>query len=268
MNERLTRAALPALPLALVLLVAACGDGSGSASPTASPPAATATPEASPTAEPSPGLSPSPNPLSSPTGSGTELEKLAATFVAGVDGKVVYEYSSNFGGKPNGTLTTYIRGGDYRQDWQTSLGEIDFTSTAILVGDEAYACDKTFVSEDCVEVTPEYIQLQRNPFQPIQEVPERIAAGPAGMKVEELAPRKLAGVDVLCFAVTISGRLGPGAEGSEELELCFASNGRFLLMERRVIFDDESVPDGILHLEAQSVGPATADDFKPPAPLQ
>ncbi len=119
-----------------------------------------------------------------------------------------------------------------------------------------------------MEVTPEYIQLQRNPFQPIQEVPERIAGGLAGMTVEELPPRKLAGVDALCFAVTTSGRLGPGAEGSEELELCFASNGQFLLMERRVIFDNESVPDAILHLEAQSVGPATADDFQPPAPLR
>jgi hypothetical protein len=256
-----------ALLLPPALLLAACGDGGGTATPTGSPtgetPGATVGHEDSQTVTPS--STPSPTPT--PTPSATSLEDLAAKFVQGPDGKVVYEYSSNFGGKPDGIYTVYRRDEDYRQDWHTTLAEIEFTDIGILVGTKAYSCTLTEIDSDCVEVTPELVQLKINPFQPIMEVPEQIAEGIADLEVEDLPSRMVAGVKAICFDVTVDGRLAPGPEGIEELELCFSADGQFLLMERRVVFDDASMPEGNLHLEAQSVGPATAADFEPPAPV-
>ena len=250
--------------LATASLLAACGGSGGSPSPKATPtsdqtPTATASPKATGTA------GPKDTPTAIPTPTGTDLEDLAAMFVDGVDGKVVYEYSSNFGGKPNGTYTVYRRGDDYRQDWHSTLDGIEFTAVTIITKDTAYTCTLTATDRQCTKVSREDAELQLNLFEPIYEVPEKIGPGLAGLKATELPSRKIAGVEAFCFDVTMDGRLAPGPEGREELELCFSEKGQFLSMERRVIFDIPGRIEGDLHLEAQSVTEAKGDDFKPPS---
>lgn len=245
------------LVLAVVILVTfACRGGDGDNSNGGSGPdqaQATQTPEATETA--APGETPFPTLQPDAT-----LEQLAARFIAGVDGKVSYRYVSNLGFDVEGVWTMYRFSGDSRYDWQTDLGGVESTTTAIIAGDDVYACTQTGGSTSCARDTSGNSPFLTVLFIPVIEIPEAIVAGIPELESMELPDETIAGVKARCFDLVLPNR--------EEIKICFSEDGLLLLMERKVLFEDPSVPPADLSLEAQEVGDASAADFEPPTPVE
>lgn len=204
-----------------------------------------------------------------PTDDYGALRELAADHLEGVQVKVSYRYVSNFGLKPDGSLTIYRMAENYRQDWSQTGGGFESTSIVIIIGDEeAIGCTAAPGQANCLEETLDNARSQLALLTPIDEVPQAIADGIEGAIVTTLPDRTLADVEARCFLLETPGRLGDGAEGKEEIEICFSLDGLLLSMERLVIPNDPSVPRGELSLEVTEVAEVTAADFGPPYPLQ
>jgi len=235
-----------------VILLSACGgDDDPGASPGISESPGTATAE---TEEPT------------TTGQAGSLEALSAAFLDGVDGKVEYRYISNFGQHPDDVWTLYNLGDNFRQDRATVANGIATRTAAIVTQTDDYLCTGTDFTTEC-RIEPEEVVLNSLPFFiPVTEIPEAVLAGIDGMVETELPGETIASLEASCFNLAVPGRIGVGPTGREEIKICFSGEGYLLSMRRTVIFDDTSLPNGELTLDAQEAGAAVVSDFEPLVP--
>jgi hypothetical protein len=246
------------VPLAL-LLSQACG-GDDDEDTTEAPTSATTT-QVPVTATSTPAVS-----VSGEEGS---FEQLAAAYLEGVDGKVVYKVDSeNFGFHPVGTWSTYRIGSDIREDWTTNIVGFDETTIAINTAAGMFLCTKTEVSANCTIVT-DVVNL--NPvlirFTPIKDLPLALLTDEAlDYDVADLPNENIAGVDARCFQVSVHGRIGEGPPGGEEIKLCFSPDGALLAYDRLVTFEAAGLPPARLTAIAESQDEASDADMQPISP--
>lgn len=249
----------------LALLSAACDGGGDGPAPDGQTPQPTVPPQASPTT--TPGRTPTPAPTPRP-GAGL-LEQLAAAYLSGVDGKVVYDYvTENFGEHPQGVWGVYRLSGDLRKDWTTTAFGFEATTVVILAGQDAFVCTKAPALISCYRETQENASSLLVLFTPITEVPEAIVGGAEGLQSTPLPDETIAGVTGKCFQINVAGRIGTGPAGTEEMKVCFDEDGQLLLLDRRIVFDDPSYPEATQTLTATEMAAATAADFEPLQPVE
>jgi hypothetical protein len=250
-----TGLALAAL-IAIAVLALACGDddGDGTATPTA---------DVSPTASPADGATPAST--TPPLGAGAELQALARGWLDGVNGKVAYDYLSNFGQHPDGTYTTYFLDGDDRNDWLNEASGFGVTVVTIITDDKSYVCTLSAANPTCREAPVQEAHDTRAVFLIVLQIAEIVADGVEGATVTSLESEEIAGVQANCYSVSSSTRITAGPAGTEELKYCFSDDGLLLSFHNAITFEDESLQNGDLSLVAKEVGEAEPGDFEPPA---
>ena len=200
------------------------------------------------------------------TGEPGSLESLSAAYLDGVDGKVTYRYVSNFGQHPDDVWTLYHLGENFRQDRETVANEIATKTVAIVTESDDYLCFGTDFTTEC-RLESEDVVLNALPFFiPVTEVPEAVLEGIDGVVETKLPSETIAGLEAICFNLAVPGRIGVGPTGKEEIKICFSEEGYMLSMRRTVVFDDTTLPNGELTLDAQEVGTAVESDFEPLVP--
>jgi len=237
---------LASLIAVLSLLALACDGGDGgdaSGTPTGSPDA---------TGTDAPSSSPDPN--------ASELEILATAALVGVDGKVVYEYTTeDLGAHLNGTWTTFRLGDDRREDWQNnSLGFEALTQAAIFDGTYV-VCSGITLRVSCQEGLEIDVTSVFALFTVISDTLEAIAGGVPDAIITELPDETIAETDATCFQIESQDRVLPGPAGSEEIKICFTDDAALLLLDRLITFSpDDTARVTALATEVDGVSP---DDF-------
>lgn len=217
----------------------------------------------------SPTASPSPTPVPTAGPNASPLERLAAGYLQGVDGKVVYRYLGiNWGEHPDGTWTVYRDGENRREDWTNQAAGFPATTIAIHRQDANYVCTDAQVLKQCYAQQEKDLQLVFVLFTPVHEVFEAILRGIEGLQVTELPPETIAGVSAQCFDLNVPGRIGVGPPGTEKIKTCFSQEGALLYLKRIVTFKNPDQPVAELTAEAQEVGPTAPSDFEPIVPPQ
>lgn len=216
----------PSLPLVLASLIAALsllalacngGDDDGE---TGTPTGETASPD---TSSPDPGAS--------------EVQGLATSALVGVDGKVVYDYTTeDLGAHLNGTWTTFRLGENRREDWQQNSLGFEAISRAAIVDGTYIICVGQPTRVPCREDVELGVTSVFVLFSAISDALEAIAGGVPNATVTELPDETIAETAATCFQINSDGRILPGPEGSEEAKVCFADDGALLLLERVVTF--------------------------------
>lgn len=246
------------LAVALLLAIAACGgDDDGGGSPTTSTDSGTATAKAS--AQPSGDATPTA--AASQSTAAAEVQRLSKAFVDGVDGKVVYSYTSeNVGLHPQGTWTTYLEGENRREDWINRPFNFDAISIGVDANGEYILCSGVAVSYSCNEAQEEDVQSIFGLFSPIREVYETLAGGTGSFEISALPDETIAGVSATCYQID-GDRIGSHRPGTESIKTCFAEDGTVLFLNRVLVFDAADVLDAELTVEATEVGSVTSADF-------
>lgn len=251
-NRSYRRAALALIAIGLILLVAACGDDGATSTPTSN-------------GDPTPADGTSPDPTGTTDSSlppiAQDVQALSQTFVDGVDGKVVYAYTSeNVGIHPQGTWTTYRSGDHRREDWINRPFNFDSITIAAATDQEYVVCSGIPLDYACNASTLADVESVFGLFSPIREVYEALAHGIDSAEISELPDESLAGVTATCYQVD-SDRIGPHRTGTETIKTCFAKDATVLFLHRYLTFDDPNVDDAELTLEATEVGSVSAADF-------
>jgi len=235
--------------LAVLALVACNGGGDNTATDTPGP-TVVASGTLAPTAAPGAG----------------DFEKLAASYAAGVDGRVKYSIDSkNFGVHPQGTWVTYRREGEIREDWEQDANGYLEKSVAIIANDGFFFCSETPSLVTCDEQpSAKELEVILLLFTTVKDYPGALLNGVAPYTVADLPGETIAGEETACFDVTVDGRIGGGPEGAEKVKFCFREDGTLLKYERIVTFTDPSQPEAWLNAIAQEVGDASPGDFVVP----
>lgn len=266
LRERFAIAGALFLLAAVLTISAACGDDGPSTSPT---PDGSGDPSASPTPDDSgdpAGMADGPD--ASPTQAPEDLVEvltLVNTFLGHVDGKIVYDYTSNFGQHADGTYTTYYQGDLDRHDWLSRTGGFETTVVTLVTETTGYICTLVPSFPTCQEISQEKAVDTRPVYAIIPITLRALSRGAAPMTAFQLPNEQIAGVDALCYQIDIESRLIEGPSGSERMKLCFSEDGALLLMDHDLFFDDPALPQGELDFVAIEVGEATAEDFEAPA---
>lgn len=200
-----------------------------------------------------------------------DFEKLAASYAAGVDGRVEYSIDSkNFGVHPQGTWVTYRREGEIREDWEQDANGYLEKSVAIIANDGFFFCSETPSLVTCDEQpSAKELEVILLLFTTVKDYPGALLNGVAPYTAADLPGETIAGQEANCFDVTVNGRIGGGPEGTEKAKFCFREDGTLLKMERVVTFTDPSQPEAWLNAIAQEVGDASPSDFVvPDSPTQ
>lgn len=251
--------------LGLLAIAAACGDDDGGDETPGPTTGETASP--TPTGEPSDTGGASVTAAPTASGPAAELFELVGGWVDGVNGKVTYDYMSNFGQHPDGTYTIYHLDGDSRHDWLNNVGDFGVTLITIIRDDISYICPVAEVNATCREAPEQEARDNRAVFLIVEQTMQVVAAGISDATVTELPGEEVAGVQGNCYRLETSGRISEGPPGTEQLDLCFSGEGELLSLLHAVFFEDEALPNGDLSLVATEVDEASPNDFDPPAPL-
>ncbi len=242
--------------LAALLTVSAACNGGDDPDPSGSPNGSTGA------TEPPNGSDVSPTETPEDLG---EVLALVSTFLDGVDGKIVYDYTSNVGQHADATYTTYYLGDLERHDWLNRAGGFEVTVVTLVTEDTGYICTLVPDFPTCQETPPDRVRASRPVYEIIPINLRALSQGAADMTAVQLANEEIAGTTGVCYEIDIAGRLIQGPPGSEQMKLCFTDDGGLLLMDHDLFFDDPAVPQGELDFIALEVSEAAAADFEPPA---
>ena len=261
MRQRLTIAGILLLFAAVLTISAACGGDDPAPSPT---PEASSDPAETPDG---PDASPTQAPEDLPEDL-AEVLTLVNTFLDHVDGKIVYDYTSNFGQHADGTYTTYYRGELDRHDWFSRTGGFEVTVVTLVTETTGYLCTLVPAFPTCQELPQDQTVESRAVYLIIPITLEALLEGTAPMTSSQLSNEQIAGSDAVCYQIDIEGRLVEGPTGSERIKLCFTEDGALLLMDHDIFFDDTDLPEGNLDFIAIEIGQAAAEEFEPPAEVR
>jgi hypothetical protein len=196
-----------------------------------------------------------------------EFEDLAAAYVAGADGRIVYDVDSdNFATHPVGTWTTHRLQGEVREDWEQNVNGYDEKSVAIKAQDGFYFCNQTPFTVSCTEEPAEAsLDLIFLIFTPIKEVVPALLTGAVDYTANELPDETIAGEEASCYDLEVNGRIGAGEPGTEQIKMCFDDSGALLSMRRTVTFTDPALPEAWISVTAEDTGDSASADFDLPA---
>lgn len=194
--------------------------------------------------------------------------KLAAKFLAGVDGKYEYLYTGPIGNVTEGTLTVYRLGVNDRHDWKASPFGIESTTVTILGADTNYLCT---VAEDynfCrVAGVPELEGL-RIISSPIYDALAAMVTERDKFEYDDLPDETFAGVTGKCYNASSETRIGDGAPASEAIKACFADDGAILYFERAITPDSSAIESSAFTIELQAKDEARLSDFESTGRIQ
>ena len=194
--------------------------------------------------------------------------KLAATFLAGVEGKYEYEYAGPLGDFSEGLYTLYRLGVNDRHDWTTDKYGFDATTVTILAEQENYICTISPATNTCRVSTLREVEGLRVYFSPVELAMIALATKPDDWEVTELGERISAGVTGACYEATSATRIGEGPPASENVEVCFTDDGAIVHFERTITPDSQSIAPATYTLVLVEASPATASDFEPTGRVQ
>lgn len=197
-----------------------------------------------------------------------EASRLAAKFLAGVDGKYEYLYTAPIGNSTEGTLTIYRLGVNDRQDWKASPYGIEATTVTILGAENNYLCTLAEGFDTCrIAGVPE-VESIRITSSPIYNALIAMVVEPDKLKFEDLPEETYAGLAGKCYKATSEERLDEGAPSREEIKACFRDDGAILYFQRAVTPDSTAIEPATYTIELQAAGEAVPGDFEPPARVQ
>jgi len=204
-------------------------------------------------------------PIATAPSNANSLERLAALYAAGPNGKIVYSVSSeNYGTHPNGKLSTYRLDTAVREDWTSSELGFEQTAIGIKTGDSLTLCSKTEFTEDCHPVqNEEGFGIVFAVFTPVREVPLALLSDELDYEYTELPDEEIAGATGRCFDVQVNERIGAGPSGTEEIKLCFTEDGELLSLDRVFGFEIEGLPGARFTAVAEETSEAVPADFQP-----
>ena len=194
--------------------------------------------------------------------------KLAAKFLAGVDGRYEYRYTGALGSVTEGTLTVYRLGVNDRQDWtQTAFG-IESTTGSILDGDKNYTCAVAQSYSSCLVATVQQVESLRFISAPIYDALAALVTERDKFKFEDLPDEGFAGITGNCYRASSDTRSGAGPPASENIKACFKEDGAVLYFERAMTPDSAALESSTFTIELQSRNDALISDFEPPGRVQ
>jgi hypothetical protein len=165
-----------------------------------------------------------------------------------------------------GYWTTYRTGDDIREDWTTNSFGYDVTDIAFVTSDRMESCNATPFDTNCTVVNDR--SLLDAPlifFTPIKDYPAALLSdtGP-NYQVTPLPDETIAETDAKCFDVAVEGRIGDGPPGTEQVKLCFSSEGALLAYDRAITFESAGFESARLTAIAEDVGEVVESDFQSP----
>lgn len=236
-----------ALGLVAVVMLGACGDDDGPAAPTL-PGGRTSAPSA--------------------PGDAGPASKLAANFLAGVDGVYVYRYTGPIGDVKEGVLTVYRQGINDRQDWTTNQLGFDATTVSILGETDNYLCSVAGAVNNCRAVTVPEVEGLRIIVLPVYNALIALVTEHEMFDVEELGSETYAGLEGNCYRAFSDSLIGQGPPSSEEIKVCFTEEGAIVYFERTTTPESASIQPATFTLELQETREALPSDFEPTASVQ
>lgn len=238
--------AVVALVMGVVLIAACTGDGGPAPSPL--PSGRTPAPTAGKNAGPA--------------------SKLAARFLAGAEGRYVYDYTGPLGDFTEGVYTLYRQGVNDRHDWTTNRFGFEATTVTILGEQENYVCTMTPGYNACRVARVPEIQSLRVYFSPVELAMIDLATEPGKYEVQELGEETHGGLTGQCYRATSPTRVGEGPPAAEDIKVCFSEAGAILYFERKTTPESPSIEPFTYTLELREALQATAADFQPVGRVQ
>jgi len=197
-----------------------------------------------------------------------EASKLAAKFLAGVDGKYKYLYTAPIGNVTEGTLTVYRLGVNDRHDWTSSPYGFEATTVTILGAETNYLCTLTEAFGSCRVTSVPEVESIRIISSPIYNALRAIVVEPDKLKFEDLSEETYAGQTGKCYKATSEERLDEGAPSHEEIKACFRDDGAILYFQRAITPTSAAIEPSAYTIELQAAGEAAPGDFEAPARVQ
>ena len=242
------RSSVWAVPALLALLVlSACSGGDGAAEPTL-PGGRTAAPAA--------------------PGDAGPASKLAAKFLAGVDGKYVYRYTGPIGEVKEGVFTVYRLGVNDREDWTTNQFGFDATTVTIIAAENNFLCTIAGATNNCRVAGVSELDALRVFFTPIFDGLSALVTEHDMFEIEKLGPETYAGLSGTCYRAVSKTRIGQGPPSSEEINACYTDGGAVLYFARTTTPDSAAIPATTFAITLEEAGDAQPSDFEPTSPIR
>lgn len=201
-------------------------------------------------------------------GDASQASKLAATFLAGVDGKYVYRYTGPIGDVKEGVLTVYRLGVNDRQDWTTDTFGFDASTVTIMAAETNYICTVSGALNNCrITGVPEIDGL-RVISSPIYGALAALVTDADKFKFEDLPDETIGGVSSKCYRAASETRIGEGPPSSEEIKACYTDEGAVIYFERTTTPDSTAIEASTFAIELQETTEAVPADFEPPGRVQ
>ncbi len=201
-------------------------------------------------------------------GDAAPASKLAAKFLAGVDGKYMYRYTGPIGDVREGVLTVYRLGVNDRQDWTTDAYGFDATTVTIMAAETNYLCTIAGALNNCrVAAVPELEGL-RIISSPIYDALVELVTEADKFEFEDLPDETFAGVSGKCYHAASETRIGQGPPSSEEIKACYTDEGAVLYFERTTTPDSTAIEASTFAIELQETTEAVPADFEPTGRVQ
>lgn len=197
-----------------------------------------------------------------------QASKLAAKFLAGVDGKYTYLYTGAFDNVTEGTLTIFRLDVNDRQDWTTNSFGFVATTITVLAADENYVCTQAQGFNSCHVSTVQELESLRFISLPIYDALAALVEDSNKFEFEDLPDETAAGIAGACFRAFSETLIGQGPPASEEIKTCFAADGALLYLQRITTPDSQSIDPTTFTVELQESGEALPADFDSAGRLQ
>ena len=201
-------------------------------------------------------------------GDAPTASKLAAKFLAGVDGKYVYRYTGPIGNVTEGALTVYRLGVNDRQDWTANPYGFDATTVTIMAAETNYLCTIAGAVNNCrVAEVPE-LESVRVLSSPVYNALADLVTEPDKFDFEDLPDETFADVSGKCYHAASETRIGEGPPSSEEIKACYTDEGAVIYFERTTTPDSIAIEAGTFTLVLQGTTEAVLADFEPTGRVQ
>ncbi|HSP54122.1 MAG TPA: hypothetical protein VLS25_00910 [Dehalococcoidia bacterium] len=204
-----------------------------------------------------------------PTAAGDkQISKLAARFLAGVDGKYVYRYTGPIGQVTEGKLTLVRLGVNDRWDWTSNQFDFDATTVTIMGEQKNYLCTVAQSLNSCREAGVAELDGVRFISSPIFNGLADLVTEPDKYEVDDLPDETFAGLTGKCYHASSKTRIGEGPPSSEEIKACYTDQGVVIYFQRTTKPDSSAIEPSTFTIELQERTEATLKDFEPTGRVQ
>ncbi len=196
------------------------------------------------------------------------ISRLAARFLAGVDGKYTYRYTGHIGDATEGKLVIVRLGVNDRWDWTSSPYGFEVTTVTILGEQKNYLCTISQGVNSCREAAVSELNSLRFISSPIYDALGDLATKPDKYQVDDLPDETFAGLTGKCYHAFSKTRIGQGAPASEEIKACYTDEGAVIYFRRTTTPDSAAIEPSTFTVELQERTDAAQSDFQPTGRVQ